>query len=66
MSRGVIIARPTMAVRRGLRLVVDRVTDDFDNAFQRLFPDIDEREIALVMEALEWLEQYALEDTDLS
>jgi hypothetical protein len=32
---------------------------DFDNAFQRLFPDASDRTIADVMEALEWLEQYA-------
>lgn len=61
----VMTARPTMPVRRGLRLIVDKVTEDFDNAFGRLVPDADERNITDLMEALEWLEQYALEDTDL-
>lgn len=64
MPNGVLTKRPTLAVRKGLRLIADRVTDDFDNAFERLFPDITERGIGNVMEALEWLEQYALEDTD--
>lgn len=66
MTNGVLTRRPTMAIRRGLRLIVDRVTDDFDNAFERLFPDIEERNISDIMESLEWLEQYALEDTDVS
>lgn len=59
MPNGVLVKRPTNRIRKGLRLIVDRVVMDFDNAFQRLFPDADERTIADVMEALEWMEQYA-------
>lgn len=62
MPNGVLTTRPTVRVRKGLRLIVDRVAMDFDNAFQRLFPDADERTIADVMEALEWMEQYAEDD----
>lgn len=65
MPNGVLTRRPTTPVRKGLRRIVDVVTEDFDNAFERLFPDISERGIAEVTEALEWLEQYASEDTDV-
>lgn len=64
MTQGVMVKRPNVAIRKGLRLIADTVNDDFDNAFERLFPSITEKEIAHVMEALEWLEQYAWEDTD--
>lgn len=51
--------RPTAGVRRGLRLIVDLVEQDFDNAFRRLFPQATDQTIMDVMEATEWLEQYA-------
>jgi hypothetical protein len=51
-------------VRRGLRLIVDRVMEDFDNGFEHLFPDIDERKIMDLMEAADWLEQYAADEVE--
>jgi hypothetical protein len=56
--------RPTVGVRRGLRLIVDRVMEDFDNGFEHLFPDIDERKIMDLMEAADWLEQYAADEVE--
>ncbi len=59
MATGVRARQATRGVRRGLRLIADVVIQDFDNAFERLFPDVSERAIMDVMEALDWLEQYA-------
>lgn len=61
----VLTRRPTVGVRRGLRLIVDKVMEDFDNGFERLFCDIDERAIMDVMEAADWMEQYAADDLDI-
>lgn len=61
---GVKTLRPTRGVRRGLRVIADVIIEDFDNAFERLFPSATERTIMDVMEALNWLEQYAEENND--
>lgn len=64
MTQGVITRRPTMGIRRGLRLIVDRITVDFDNGFERIFPSANDRAIMDIMEAVDWMEQYATEEDD--
>lgn len=64
MNQRVMTRRPTVGVRRGLRLIVDRVIEDFDDGFERLFPNIDERKIMDLMEATDWLEQYAADEVE--
>lgn len=64
MTQGVMVRRPTVGVRRGLRLIVDKLMEDFDNGFVRVFPDANERVIMDIMEAADWMDQYATEDID--
>jgi hypothetical protein len=44
--------------KRGLTLILRRLVDDFDNAFDDLFPDATDRQIMEIAAAIEWLEQH--------
>ena len=45
--------------KRGLTQILRVLTDDFDNAFDRLFPDATDKQIMEICAAMEWLEQHA-------
>ena len=45
--------------RRGLTLILRILVDDFDNGFDRLFPDISDAQVMDICAAIEWLEQHA-------
>lgn len=65
MTQGVKAKRPNAAIRRGLRLISDRLIEDFDNAFDHIFPEASDRDIMNLTEAIDWLEQHASEGQGL-
>lgn len=58
-GKGVKSVRLNAESRRGLTLILKTVVNDFDNGFDRLFPDADSKEIMEICAAIEWLEQHA-------
>jgi hypothetical protein len=54
--------RPTRQTRRGLALIDMLLVEEFDNAFQRLFPQASDQDIMDVCDAMSWLEQYIDEE----
>lgn len=57
--KGVKSVRVNAAVRRGLSRILRVVVDDFDNGFDRLFPEASDNQIMDICAAIEWLEQHA-------
>lgn len=51
--------RPNAEIKRGLTLITRVLVDDFDNGFDRLFPEASDRQIMAICAAMEWLEQHA-------
>jgi len=51
--------RPNAEIKRGLTLIMRVLVDDFDNGFDRLFPDAGDKQIMAICAAMEWLEQHA-------
>ncbi len=50
--------RPNAGVKRGVLLIYCSMMKDFDNGFERHFPDLDEAQEMDLTAAIEWLEQY--------
>ena len=59
------VARPTRGAKKGITLILRHVMNDFDNGFDRLFPDATDTQIAQIMEAADWLANYADADWDV-
>jgi len=58
-TKAVKSVRLNACSRRGLTAILRVVIDDFDNAFDNLFPAATDTDIMDICAAIEWLEQHA-------